>query len=114
MTLRIARVAFADEAVQKAFDELASGPFEEKQLHEWISRAVSNLKQNPLCGVRVPSKLWPKQYAKYGVNNLFKLDLPKGWRLVYFLRGNDVEIISVILEWFSHENYEKRFGYKKK
>jgi len=114
MTERAKRVAFVDESVKKAYDELAKGPFEERQLYAWISRAVSDLKQDPLCGVRIPSRLWPKEYAKYGVNNLFKLDMPRGWRLVYFLRGNEVEIISIILEWFDHENYEKRFGYKKR
>lgn len=114
MSERVNRVAFVDEELKQSFDGLSDGTFEEKQLHNWISRAVGDLKQDPLCGIRIPSRLWPKEYQKFGVNNLFKYDLPGGWRLIYFLRGNDVEIVSIILEWFSHEGYEKRFGYKKK
>jgi hypothetical protein len=63
--------------------------------------------------VRIPKVLWPSEYVKkYGVDNLRKYDLPDGWRLVYTLVGNKIEIISVISEWYSHKNYEKRFGYK--
>ena len=41
-----------------------------------------------------------------------KYDLPDGWRLVYTITTpNKVEIISVILEWFNHPEYEKRFHY---
>ena len=43
-----------------------------------------------------------------------KYNLPNAWRLAYTLKGNEVEIISIILEWFDHEGYEKRFGYKKR
>ena len=43
-----------------------------------------------------------------------KCNLPDGWRLVYTLAGNEIEIISILLEWFSHKEYERRFGYKSK
>ncbi|MFH1056232.1 MAG: hypothetical protein V1717_00315 [Candidatus Micrarchaeota archaeon] len=108
------RVAFVNEKVKKAYENLAEGPFEEKRLYEAIAGVIYDLRENPLCGVRVPSSLWPKQYARYGIDNLFKYDLPEGWRLIYYLRGTEVEIVSIILEWFDHKNYERRFGYGKK
>lgn len=112
---RVNKVAFVDERVKKAYDELAAGRFEEKQLHEWITRALNDLLENPLAGVRIPSRNWPKSYvARFGVNVLFKFDLPKGWRLIYFLKGDKVEVVSIVLEWFDHSDYEERFGYKKK
>jgi hypothetical protein len=37
--------------------------------------------------------------------------MPKGWRLVYTVVRDEVLVLSVILEWFDHKNYEKRFKY---
>ena len=109
---RIKRVAFGDEAIQKAFEDLKTGRFEEKNLASYIQRAIDDLKENPLIGVKVPSKLWPKEYIRrFSINNLRKYDLPNGWRLIYTLVGNEVEIVSIILEWFPHKEYERRFKY---
>ncbi len=110
---RIKSVGFIDEATYKAFLELKAGKFEEKELASFIERAIKDLKENPLIGIAIPKKLWPSEYVrKFGVNNLRKYDLPGGWRLIYTLRGNEIEIVSIILEWFSHKDYERRFGYK--
>jgi len=112
---RIKRVAFADASVRKAYEELEGGRFEEKELKKHIDTAIRDLKESPFCGIMIPSKLWPKEYVlKFKVNNLWKYDLPRGWRLVYFVAGNEIEIVSIILEWFDYEKYEKRFGYKKR
>jgi Txe/YoeB family toxin of Txe-Axe toxin-antitoxin module len=109
---RIKRVAFGDEAIQNAFEELKKGRFEEKKLASFIQRAIDDLKENPLIGIKVPSKLWPKEYVRrFSINNLRKYDLPNGWRLIYTLVGNEVEIVSIILEWFPHKEYERRFKY---
>ncbi|MFW5846991.1 MAG: hypothetical protein ACOCUU_02405 [Nanoarchaeota archaeon] len=32
-------------------------------------------------------------------------------RLLYSLTGSRVEIITLILEWMSHKDYDRRFGY---
>lgn len=106
-------IGFADEDVRKAFEELRKGKFEDKQLLEWLETAIKELGQDPFRGVRIPSKLWPAIYIKkYGIDNLRKYNLPKGWRMLYTIHGNEVEIISIMIEWLDHENYEKRFGYK--
>jgi len=109
------RVGFADEKLKKAFDTLSNGKFEDKQLHQAISKAIDSLKKNPECGIRVPKKLSPKYYeTKYGYANVWKYDLPEGWRLIYSLQKNQVLIVSIILEWLDHKNYERRFRYKPK
>src|SRR3989344_2928709 len=106
---RIKKIAFVDSDVKKAFDELKGGKYEEKELFEFIKRAIEDLKNNPFCGTRIPSKFWPKEYIKkYNVDNLFKYDLPNGWRMIYTIRGNELEIISIIIEWFDHKDYERR------
>jgi hypothetical protein len=33
---------------------------------------------------------------KYCINNLRKYDLPNGWRLLYTIKGNEIEITDVI------------------
>ena len=74
---------------------------------------IKTLKENPQAGPKVPRPLWPRIYIKsYGIDNLHKMDLPDGWRLTYTLKGSQVEVVSVILEWFDHKEYARRFGYK--
>lgn len=96
--LRFRKVSFIDQRLFDAFKELQSGKTEEKQLAENLERAIDDLKKNPFCGVKLPRRLWPKEYIReYAVTNLWKYNLPDAWRLVYTIVGNEVEIISVIL-----------------
>jgi hypothetical protein len=56
--------------------------------------------------------LWPKGYStKHNINSLYKYDLPNGWRLIYTVKGSQLEILSIIIEWFDHKGYERRFKY---
>ena len=110
--MREIKVGFASEEIKKAFDELKSGKFEDKQLYEFLERAIDDLKKNPFVGKNVPKNLIPKEYIRnFGIDNLRKYDLPNAWRLMYTLKGNELTIVSVILEWLDHKNYERRFKY---
>jgi len=81
-------------------------------LYKFIDRAIDDLKQNPTCGIKIPKKMWPKVYVqKYRITNLWKYDLPNAWRLIYTVESDKVKIMSIILEWFDHKGYEKRFKY---
>jgi Txe/YoeB family toxin of Txe-Axe toxin-antitoxin module len=105
-------VAFISEKIKKEFESLKEGKFEDKKLYEFISRAINDLKKNPSCGIKIPKKLWPKEYFQGGnITNLFKYDLPNSWRLIYTIKEDEIRIVNIILEWFSHKEYEKRFGY---
>jgi Txe/YoeB family toxin of Txe-Axe toxin-antitoxin module len=104
------KVVFADGEIKNDYDELEQS---DPKLYKFISRALDDLKRDPDCGVHIPKKLIPKIYIqKYEINNLWKYDLPGGWRLIYSLAGSEVEVIAIILEWFDHKNYAKRFGYR--
>ena len=106
------KVIFSDKKLEISFEELKEGKFEDKKLFEFITRAIEDLKKQPTCGVKIPKKLWPKTYIQnYKITNLWKYDLPNGWRLVYTIKEDEVRILSVILEWFDHKEYEKRFNY---
>lgn len=112
--LRVRRVRFASEKLFTAFKRLQLGRTEEKNLAYAIQRAIDDLKSDPCCGIRVSRTNWPEEYIqKYGITNLRKYNLPHAWRLIYTIVGDDIEVVSVILEWFSHSDYERRFGYAK-
>ncbi len=105
-------VHFVDENLQKAFEALKNSKTDEKKLYEWLVRAFLDIEQNAFCGIQIPKKLIPKEYTKkYGVKNLWKYNLPNAWRLLYSIEGGDIKIISIILEWLDHKNYERRFRY---
>ena len=112
MDERIKQVAFADEKLKEAYFKLKEGKFEDKQMFEFINRAIDDLKKNPMSGIRIANNLIPKDYIKkYRVDNLWKYNLPNAWRLTYTLLGDSVKIVSVILEWMDHKEYERRFKY---
>lgn len=105
-------VTFVDKKIENEFETLKEGKFEDEQLYTFIDRAIKDLKANPTCGVKIPKKLWPKEYIqKYEITNLWKYDLPNAWRLIYTIQTNDVMILNVILEWFNHKEYERKFKY---
>jgi Txe/YoeB family toxin of Txe-Axe toxin-antitoxin module len=107
--IRKSEVVFADEKVEREFYDLEKSD----EIKKGIIRAITDIKENAFCGIPIPKKLIPKDYVKkYKVKNLWKYDLPNGWRLVYTIATpNKIEIISVILEWFNHSHYERKFNY---
>ena len=105
-------VAFISEKIKLEFNSLKEGKFEDKKLYEFIERAINDLKTKPTCGTKIPKNIWPKDYTKnYAITNLWKYDLPNGWRLIYTIESDDLKIMNIILEWFSHKDYERRFNY---
>ena len=108
--IKPSKVKFISEELEKEFNSLS----EKDILKKSIKRAINDLKQNAFFGIQLPKRLFPKQYIqKYNIKNLWKYDLPKGWRLIYTINPeNEIELISAILEWFtSHKEYERRFKY---
>ena len=90
------QVHFAEEKLKKAYEKLKASKVEEKLLYKWISRAIDDLSENAFCGIQIPKKLIPKVYIqKYGIDNLWKYDLPKGWRLLYSVAKSEIIIISI-------------------
>lgn len=102
------KVVFGDKKVEKAFDEI-----EDSILKKQLKKALSNLSENSFVGIQIPKRLIPKDYNKrFGkLTNLWKYNLPDAWRLIYTVKNNNVEILSVVLEWIDHKTYERRFKY---
>ncbi len=105
-------VSFCDKKLENSYDKLKSGAFKDKKLYDLIDKAIMDIKKDSTSGIKIPRKRWPKIYIqKYDITNLWKYDLPDGWRLVYTIKTDEVMILNVILEWFDHKGYEKRFKY---
>ena len=51
-------VTFGDKKIESEFEILKEGKFEDKQLYEFIERAIKDLKSNPTCGTKISKKLW--------------------------------------------------------
>lgn len=107
--IKPSRVVFISDELQNSFESLPEDDFVKKSL----VKTIKDLKQKAFAGIHIPKRLIPKEYIrKYGINNLWKYDMPKGWRLLYTVTSeNEVELISAILEWFDHKGYERRFKY---
>ena len=106
------RIEFAEAKTEKALQDLRNSRTEDKKLYKWIFRAFEDLEENAFCGIQLPKRLIPRVYFdKYGIDNLWKYDLPKGWRLIYSVAKGQVRVLSIILEWMSHKKYERRFNY---
>jgi len=108
---------------EKAYDKLnkivgqqrAEGKTNSDEIKLWngIQRSFDRITENPFYGENAKKKLIPKYYIeKYGVNNLFIVDLPFFWRLVYTLESDKIEIVAFVLDIFTHKDYNKRFGFK--
>lgn len=79
-----------------------------------IKQKIDLLKDNPGYGIHISKDKTPKEYVKnYDVNNLWKVNLSGAWRMIYTIRGNEVEVISLILDLMNHKDYAKKFKYKK-
>ena len=101
------QVAFISRKLKEEFTSL-----KDEKLRKFIDRALDDLKQNPTCGTKISKKLWPKTYVqKYEITNLWKYDLPNAWRLIYTIESDEIKIMSIVLEWFSHKDYERKFDY---
>lgn len=88
----------------------------ESSFHQTLLRSISRvknlLKENPFAGDQVKKKQIPNKYViNYDVENVWRIDLANRWRLIYTIRGSEVEIISFVMDILNHKDYDKIFGY---
>ena len=103
------RVRFIDEELEKAFNALS----DEDLIKKALIRAIQNIKEDYQAGEYIPKNKVPEAYLKkYGINNVRVYDLPFAWRLMYTVTGSsEIGIISVILDWMNHKDYERLFKF---
>lgn len=102
-----------DKSFQKIQTHAKTGNGESILMQKLIEKGINKLKYSFKYGDHIPKKQIPKEYiSKYGVENLWKLNLNGYWRMIYTVRGTEIEVISIILEVINHKDYDKKFGYK--
>lgn len=75
-----------------------------------VERVVSSLEQDPHFGQPIARRL----RSRFDTRNLFRVTLPRFWRLLYTLEHDEEGQLVIIVEILDHKLYDKRFGYKKK
>jgi Txe/YoeB family toxin of Txe-Axe toxin-antitoxin module len=103
-------VVFASDELERTFYALS----ENDPIKKSLKRAIQRLQENAFSGTQIPKRLIPQIYIRaYGIQNLWKFDLIQGWRLLYTVTASkEVRLITAILEWTNHKEYERRFNYR--
>ncbi len=87
---------------------------ESKMLLKAINNKIELIKSNIHYGNPVAKNLIPEEYKKkFNTINLFHVELPAFWRMLYTLVDNEkVEIIAFVIDILNHKRYNKKFKYK--
>ncbi len=115
-TIRVILSPDAEE-VYRHLNESAGKSKLERSILNAINKKVELVKANPHYGDAISKDKIPQEFkAKFGITNLFRVELPQFWRMLYSLTNgeSEVEIVAFVLEISNHEKYDKRFGYKGK
>jgi len=113
------RVVLSPEAeeVYKHLNKEAPTSKTERIILNAINKKIELIKMNFHYGDPIAKDLIPLEYKeKYDVKNLFRVELPNYWRMLYTLTDDEtkIEIIAFVLDLIDHSTYDKKFGYKKK
>jgi hypothetical protein len=119
--VRIVLLGEADKAFKKLNEsvgrQLETGKenTEEMQLLRSIRQKIDFIKSNPFYGNPIAKSLIPEEYKlEYGAINLFRVELSGFWRMLYTLKGDQIEIVAFVLDIINHPAYDKKFGYRNK
>ncbi len=79
-----------------------------------INQKKELIKLNIHYGNPMAKNLIPEEYKqKYSATNLFRVELPAFWRMLYTLTNNEqIEIIAFVLDIIDHPTYDDKFGYR--
>ena len=113
------RVILSSDA-KEVYNHL-KGEASRSKLERTILNAITNkieiIKSNPHYGDPIAKSFIPKEYIdKYKISNLFRVELPNYWRMLYSLIDGEtkIEIIAFVIDIIDHPTYNKKFRYKKR
>ena len=86
---------------------------EDQQLYSAIKQAFAILKEAPDAGKHIANDRIPKEYIRrYGSGvGFWKYDILGSWRLIYITGRDEGVFLVILIEWMSHDDYERRFRY---
>jgi len=107
-------LAPAAEEVYKKLNAEAETNKQSRMILKAINQKKELIKQNIHYGNPVAKNLIPEEYKeKYSATNLFRVELPAFWRMLYTLTNNEeVEIVAFVLDIIDHPTYDDKFGYR--
>tara|TARA_Y100000310_G_scaffold340437_1_gene436223 strand:- start:2338 stop:2694 length:357 start_codon:yes stop_codon:yes gene_type:complete len=88
----------------------------ERTILNAVNQKIELIKINVHFGDPISKAKIPPDYkTKYSVTNLFRVELPNYWRMLYTLTegGTEVEIVAFVLDIFDHKDYNKKLNYRK-
>ena len=95
------------------FTDFYSSLPKDSDLKAIVDEALDVLRENKFAGILVAKNKTPRIYVqKYGITNLYKMNLRKNYRLTYTLVGLEEGVCPHIIEVMTHPEYLKRFGYR--
>jgi hypothetical protein len=103
-------IRFVNAKLRAAFEDLKKS---DKELYKQVEHALTDISKDVFCSRNVKKKLIPKTLTqKYGINNLWIYNLPRGWRLIYsVINPSKVEVLALVLDWMDHKDYERLFKF---
>ena|SRR3989344_6430756 len=112
------RIVLSDEA-REVFEHLNKEAVHSKtdrMILNGIKQKIELIRQNSHYGDPIAKNLIPKEYfERYEISNLFRVELPSFWRMLYTLQGESkIEIVAFVLDIVDHKDYNKLFGYRKR
>jgi len=111
------RIILSPEAkeVYKHLNQEVENSKQARMMLRAINNKIELIKMNVHYGNPIAKNLIPEEYIeKYGITNLFRVELPCFWRMLYTLTNNEkIEIIAFVLDIIDHPTYDKKFGYKR-
>jgi len=104
-----AEIIFADMKLKREYESLEHSA-EFGWLYKALNRAFTDITKNPSVGIPLKKYRIPRDLLRRKIDNLWKYDLPNGWRLLYSLGRHGVTIIALVLEWCDHDGYQKKYS----
>jgi len=111
------KIVFSDESkkILKYLLSKSKHSKAEKMMLKAIGRKTKLIQIDKNYGKPIAKRLIPKEYlSKHNANNLFRVELPCFWRMLYTIEGNKIEILLFVIKIINHKEYNKLFGYKNK
>ena len=113
--VRIVLSPEAEEVYKKLNEELENNK-QSRMILNAINHKKDLIKANIHYGAPIAKSLIPEEYKqKYSATNLFRVELPAFWRMLYTLTNDgEIEIIAFVLDIIDHPTYDDKFGYKRR
>ncbi|OIO80308.1 hypothetical protein AUJ84_04010 [Candidatus Pacearchaeota archaeon CG1_02_32_132] len=96
-------------------NRLSPSSKKERMIFKAVSYKIDLIKNNFQYGDPIAKNLIPAEYKnKYGINNLFRVELPDFWRMLYSVSEgkSEIEIIAFVLDIINHKDYNTKWGYR--